>query len=39
MGISADRARSALRLSIGRWTSEGEIEEAARLLAGAAVTR
>jgi cysteine desulfurase len=33
MGISADRARSALRLSIGRWTSEGEIEEAARLLA------
>ncbi|SFQ69354.1 cysteine desulfurase [Amycolatopsis arida] len=36
MGLSAARARSALRLTVGRWTREADVERAARLLAGAA---
>ncbi len=33
MGLPAERALSALRLSLGRWTSEEEIERAAAALA------
>jgi cysteine desulfurase len=33
MGVPAERALSALRLSLGRWTSEAEVEEAALHLA------
>jgi cysteine desulfurase len=33
MGVPAERALSALRLSVGRWTSEAEVEEAALHLA------
>jgi cysteine desulfurase len=36
MGVPAERALSALRLSVGRWTSEDDVEQAARHLAGAA---
>jgi cysteine desulfurase len=36
MGLSEQRARSALRLSLGRWSTETEIRRAARLLAQAA---
>ncbi|RZT85890.1 cysteine desulfurase [Pseudonocardia sediminis] len=37
MGLSPERANGALRLSLGRWTTEGELREAARLVADAAV--
>ena len=33
MGISRERALGALRLTLGRWSTEEEIEKAARLLA------
>ncbi len=33
MGMSRERALGALRLTLGRWTSEEEVEKAARLLA------
>jgi len=33
MGLTRDRALGALRLSLGRWTTPGEIERAAGLLA------
>ena len=33
MGLSTPAALSALRLSLGRWTTEAEVEEAASLLA------
>jgi cysteine desulfurase len=36
MGIDRDRALSALRLSLGRWTTEPDIDCAAELLASAA---
>lgn len=35
MGLDRDRALGALRLSLGRWSSEGEVDEAARLLIAA----
>ncbi|MFI7709333.1 cysteine desulfurase family protein [Nonomuraea sp. NPDC049480] len=34
MGMSADRATAALRLSLGRWTSEPQVRRAADLIAG-----
>jgi cysteine desulfurase len=34
MGMSRERALGALRLTLGRWTTEDELERAARLLAG-----
>ncbi len=33
MGMSRERALGALRLALGRWTTEDEVERAARLLA------
>jgi cysteine desulfurase len=33
MGLSRERALGALRLTLGRWTSEDDVEIAARLLA------
>jgi cysteine desulfurase len=36
MGHDADRASSALRLTIGRWTTRDEIEKAATAIAGTA---
>lgn len=33
MGLSAERAAAALRLSLGRWSTTTEIDQAARLLA------
>jgi cysteine desulfurase len=33
MGLGPDRARSAIRLTLGRWTTESEIEQAAAILA------
>ncbi len=33
MGMSRERALGALRLTLGRWSTEEEVEEAARLLA------
>ena len=33
MGISRERALGALRLTLGRWSTEEQIEEVARLLA------
>jgi cysteine desulfurase len=36
MGLDATRASSALRLTLGRWTSEHEIHQAAKLIATAA---
>jgi cysteine desulfurase len=33
MGFTRARALGALRLTLGRWTTENEIEQAARLLA------
>jgi cysteine desulfurase len=33
MGMSRERALGALRLTLGRWTTEDEVERAARLLA------
>ncbi|WP_347601475.1 aminotransferase class V-fold PLP-dependent enzyme [Acrocarpospora sp. B8E8] len=38
MGLPQERARSALRLSLGRWSTETEIRQAARLIARAATT-
>lgn len=35
MGVSDDRCRGAVRLSVGRWTTEAEVDEAAALLATA----
>ena len=37
MGLDADRALAAIRLSVGRWTTEAEIDSAADQLAGAAI--
>ncbi len=34
MGLSCSRALAALRLTLGRWTDEQQVEEAARLLIG-----
>jgi len=36
MGVHADRARSTLRLTLGRWTTEQEMTQAAKLLSTAA---
>ncbi len=33
MGLTADRAAAAVRLTLGRWTTEAEVEQAARLIA------
>ena len=33
MGLSRERALGALRLTLGRWSTEDEVERAARLLA------
>src|SRR5947199_7949264 len=33
MGLSRERALGALRLTLGRWSTEEEVERAARLLA------
>jgi cysteine desulfurase len=33
MGMSRERAVGALRLTLGRWSTEDEVERAARLLA------
>ena len=33
MGLSRERALGAMRLTLGRWSTEQEIEKAARLLA------
>ena len=33
MGLSRERALGALRLTLGRWSTEDEVEKAARLLA------
>jgi cysteine desulfurase len=32
MGLSGERANAALRLSLGRWTTQGELEVAAQLI-------
>jgi cysteine desulfurase len=37
MGLDENRAMAAIRLSAGRWTSETEIDAAARQLAAAAI--
>ncbi|MFD1939971.1 MULTISPECIES: cysteine desulfurase family protein [Nonomuraea] len=39
MGLPAERALAALRLSLGRWSSEHEVRQAARLIAQAAAVR
>jgi cysteine desulfurase len=36
MGLSADRAAAAVRLTLGRWTTGAEVEQAARLIAARA---
>jgi cysteine desulfurase len=36
MGIPGERALSAVRLSLGRWTTESDVDRAAKLLAAAA---
>ena len=36
MGMSAERATAALRLSLGRWTTEAEIEQVVRLISARA---
>lgn len=36
MGLPADRARSALRLTLGRWTTEADIDKAASMLVSSA---
>lgn len=36
MGLAADRADAAVRLTLGRWTTGAEVEEAARLIAARA---
>jgi hypothetical protein len=38
MGIAVDQALAAVRLTLGRWSSQEDVDEAARLLAGAALT-
>lgn len=38
MGVSDERCRGAVRLSVGRWTTEAEVDEAAELLATAAAS-
>ncbi|MFI7697913.1 cysteine desulfurase family protein [Nonomuraea sp. NPDC049480] len=38
MGLPDQRARSALRLSLGRWSTETEVRRAARLIARACTT-
>ncbi len=38
MGYTRDRALGALRLTLGRWSTEDEIEEAARMLANTVKT-
>jgi cysteine desulfurase len=38
MGHTTDRAHSALRLTLGRWTTREEVEQAANLIAGSART-
>jgi cysteine sulfinate desulfinase/cysteine desulfurase-like protein len=35
MGLSPGRARSAIRLTLGRWTTETDVEQAAATLAAA----
>ncbi|GCE45535.1 cysteine desulfurase [Thermosporothrix hazakensis] len=37
MGLSQQRAMAALRLSLGRWTTEEEVEQAARAIARSAL--
>jgi cysteine desulfurase len=37
MGLDEDRALAAIRLSVGRWTTEAEIDAAAAHLANAAI--
>ncbi|WP_030198568.1 cysteine desulfurase family protein [Streptomyces sp. NRRL S-87] len=39
MGLGADRALGAIRLSLGRWTTQTEVETAATLLVAAAAGR
>jgi len=39
MGLPAERANSAVRLTLGRWTTEREIMAAARLIARAVASR
>jgi cysteine desulfurase len=39
MGLPAERANAAIRLSLGRWTSEHELRWAARLIAQQATRR
>lgn len=36
MGLTADRANAALRLTLGRWTTEAEVDRAADLIAARA---
>lgn len=36
MGVAGDRAMSAVRLSVGRWTTEAEVDRAAELILAAA---
>jgi len=36
MGLTADRANAALRLALGRWTTEAEVDRAADLIAARA---
>jgi cysteine desulfurase len=38
MGLPPERARSAVRLTLGRWTTSREIDDVARLLAAHAAT-
>jgi cysteine desulfurase len=38
MGLPRQRAKGALRLSLGRWTTQTEVDSAAGLLAMAAST-
>jgi cysteine sulfinate desulfinase/cysteine desulfurase-like protein len=33
VGLGHERARSSIRLTLGRWTTEAEIEQAAAILA------
>jgi cysteine desulfurase len=35
MGLGPERARSAIRLTVGRWTTEADVEQAAAILATA----
>jgi cysteine desulfurase len=37
MGLDEDRALAAIRLSVGRWTTEADTDAAASQLAGAAI--